>query len=129
MGRFYTEIVGLPVKREEPGHHVWFSLGAIELAVHAPEPEPGPDFTPADRGILMWFECERALADVAVLLRERGAPVWGPFVSDRRELLYSLDPEGNMVGLFKDRIQEAPRAGSLSSVRGWPAPRSDPSLL
>lgn len=103
MGRFYREIVGLPVAREQPGHHVWFSLGAIELAVHVPEPEPGPDFTPSERGILMWFESARPLDEVAAQLRERDAPVWGPFEGGSRDLLYTLDPEGNMVGMFRSR--------------------------
>ncbi len=118
MRRFYTEVVGLPVAHEEAGHHVWYSLGAIELAVHAPEPEPGPDFTPAERGILMWFESEHPLADVAAELRAHGAPVWGPFESERRELLYSLDPESNMVGLFKDRIPATSPQGEPNGPDG-----------
>lgn len=116
MARFYTEVVGLPVAHEQPGHHVWFSLGGIELAVHAPEPEPGPDFTPSERGILMWFESERPLAEVGAQLRERAAPVWGPFEGGPRELLYTLDPDGNMVGLFRGRTLEMP-ARSTKRIR------------
>ncbi len=101
MAAFYRDVVGLTPAREELGHHVWFSLGGLELAIHAPERRPGPDFTPKEHGILMWFETSRALEEIAQKVRERGAPVWGPFVGNGRQLLYLLDPDGNMVGLFR----------------------------
>jgi catechol-2,3-dioxygenase len=105
MARFYRDIVGLSAAHEEPEHHIWFSLGALDLAIHVPESEPGPDFTPNDHGVLMWFESGRPLADVEAQLRERGAPAWGPYPSAERELLFTLDPDGNMVGLFTNRTK------------------------
>lgn len=100
MGAFYEDIVGLRAVRREPAHHVWFSLNGLEFAIHAPETAPGPDFTPKARGILMWFEAPEPLDDIAERLRQRRSPVWGPFDGGARRLLYALDPDGNMVGLF-----------------------------
>lgn len=116
MGRFYRDIVGLTPAHWEPDHHIWFSLGGLELAIHAPESEAGPDFTPSERGIFMWFESLRPLAEIASQLRERGAQVWGPFDGGRRELLYTLDPDGNMVGLYRPRDTDSTAADVRANV-------------
>lgn len=100
VAAFYEDIVGLTVAHREEEHHVSFRVGSMDFAVHAPEPRVGPDYTPKDRGVLMWFRSERRLHDVVPLLEERKLPHWGPFDGGARELLYTLDPDGNMIGLY-----------------------------
>jgi len=104
MSEFYSDVVGLSPTRREAGHHVWYSLGGLELAIHVPEDKPGPDFTPSPRGILMWFESARPLSEVAAQLAGRGVRFWGPFDGGQRDLLLTLDPDGNMVGLFVVKV-------------------------
>jgi uncharacterized protein YndB with AHSA1/START domain len=117
MARFYREVVGLTPTREDPGHHVWFSLGGIDLAVHAPDGEVGPNFTPHERGILMWFEAARSLDEVAHELRRRGTESWGPFDGVARQLLLTLDPDGNMVGLFRPKQRPDATASPNAEIR------------
>lgn len=121
MGAFYEDIVGLRAVSREPEHHVWFSLSGLEFAIHAPESEPGPDFTPRPQGTLMWFEASGQLGDVAMRLRERGLRVWGPFDGGARDLLYTLDPDGNMVGLFTTK-PDAATSAIAGSVHATPSP-------
>ncbi|SRR5712691_5725980 len=99
LARFYDEIVGLPVRSREPGHHVWYDAG-IDFALHAPRNAPGPDFTPRERGAFAWFRVDADLAAIAERLRADKHPVWGPYDGGERRLLVTLDPDENAVGLY-----------------------------
>ena len=52
----------------------------------------------------MWFESARPLSEVAAQLAGRGVRFWGPFEGGQRDLLLTLDPDGNMVGLFVVKV-------------------------
>lgn len=100
VSSFYEEIVGLSAVHREEDHHVWFRIGGLDFAVHSPQRKVGPDYTPNERGVLMCFRSERPLNELVPLLEQRNLPHWGPFDGGARELLYTLDPDGNMVGLY-----------------------------
>lgn len=100
MADFYGAVVGLPASRRDPGHHVWYDAGGVELVLHAPDPEPGPSFTPRDTGALLWFAVDEPRLHAAQAAARRS---WGPYDGGARTLLYTLDPDENMVGLYAPR--------------------------
>jgi catechol-2,3-dioxygenase len=107
LARFYEEVIGLRATRRDPDHHVWYELHGPDFVLHVPEPEPGVNFTPAEDGVLVWFEvAEDALAEAAEAARRFGAMTWGPYDGGTRTLLYAVDPDGNAIGLY------APKAPS-----------------
>lgn len=102
MWRFYEDVVGLRDGRHDPGHHVWYTLGDRDFVLHATRSEPGPEFTPKT-GVQLTFVIQGDLEAIAERLRTRGRPAWGPYDGGKRLLLYTLDPDGNVVLLSVEK--------------------------
>jgi catechol-2,3-dioxygenase len=101
MSRFYG---GLGLSgTHEPSHHTWYQLDGQPFVLHRPDREPGAEYTPKDRGSLIWLITPEDLAAMAVRLAHVGTQVWGPYGGGERSVLYALDPDGNMVGLTNPR--------------------------
>lgn len=105
LARFYTDVLGFPVTRSEPGHSYWLATGEVTLVLHQSERwyVDGP-FDHAKDSALLWFTVDEPIREVYERLRAAGVETAGDVEYQLRGgLLVIRDLEGRRLGLTGPR--------------------------
>ncbi|MBI4575765.1 MAG: VOC family protein [Planctomycetes bacterium] len=93
---FWVEVLGLPVKEEEPGHYFIVDAGGLRLCV---DTEDGDLHRPGGTDPVIGFRVASLERTLAILAMRRVLPERGPITSRRGNWAMLRDPDGRPVVL------------------------------